>query len=231
MTTALLITCEHASNAIPTEYLHLFQQGRDPVLNTHRAFDIGTKALFDELVKTLPCTHLCAKWSRLIVDLNRSLKNPQCLSEFTQQLETQEQKSLLQQYYVPYRNQVTQYVHELIAKHGRLIHLSIHSFTPNLAGKIRQGDIGLLYDPQRAEEKSLCLHWQNLLKQKAPHYRVRRNYPYQGVSDSIMRPFRREYSSKKYIGIELESNQAILQGDQSRFHTRILVQTLASRIG
>ena len=146
-------------------------------------------------------------------------------------LRLQEQKGLLQQYYVPYRNQVTQYVHELIAKHGRLIHLSIHSFTPNLAGKIRQGDIGLLYDPQRAEEKSLCLHWQNLLKQKAPHYRVRRNYPYQGVSDSIMRPFRREYSSKKYIGIELESNQAILQGDQSRFHTRILVQTLASRIG
>ena len=33
-----------------------------------------------------------------------------------------------------------------------MIHLSSHSFTPELDGKVRKADIGLIYDPARQRE-------------------------------------------------------------------------------
>ncbi len=56
---------------------------------------------------------------------------------------------LLVLHYQPYRDRVEALVAKAIAAGRRVVHISSHSFTPVLDGRVRNADIGLLYDPAR----------------------------------------------------------------------------------
>jgi predicted N-formylglutamate amidohydrolase len=114
---------------------------------------------------------------------------------------------ILKHYYQPYRAQADRLVRQAIADHSRVIHLSSHSFTPVLDGKVRDADIGLLYDPARPGEADLCERWKAALKACAPDLSVRRNYPYEGKADGLTAWFRQRLPPGAYVGIELEINQ------------------------
>jgi predicted N-formylglutamate amidohydrolase len=88
-----------------------------------------------------------------------------------------------------------------------VVHVSSHSFTPELHGKMRNADVGLLYDPARSGEVEFCELWKKSLAVCAPELKVRRNYPYAGKGDGLTRYFRTQFSRAEYIGIELEINQ------------------------
>ena len=45
---------------------------------------------------------------------------------------------------------------------------------------------------------------------------MRRNYPYRGTSDGQVVELRRRFRDGRYLGIELELNQARLRQDRSR---------------
>ena len=89
----------------------------------------------------------------------------------------------------------------------RVIHVSSHSFTPELDGKVRRADVGLLYDPGRHGEAELCARWKASLAAIAPELRVRRNYPYAGKGDGLTSYLRLRFPPGAYVGIELEVNQ------------------------
>lgn len=99
----------------------------------------------------------------------------------------------------------------------RVIHISSHSFTPELNGRARTADIGLLYDPARPQEALMCGRWKKALGNAATHFRIRRNYPYAGKDDGFMPYLRNKYQPSAYVGIELEINQAIVVGTRSRW--------------
>jgi predicted N-formylglutamate amidohydrolase len=113
----------------------------------------------------------------------------------------------LKHYYQPYRTQAECLVKQSIADDGNVIHISSHSFTPELDGKVRNADIGLLYDPARPYEVALCEKWKMALKALAPELNVRHNYPYQGKGDGLTSWFRQRLQPDTYMGIELEVNQ------------------------
>jgi predicted N-formylglutamate amidohydrolase len=111
-----------------------------------------------------------------------------------------------------------------LASGKRVIHLSSHSFTPELDGIVRAADVGLLYDPARAGEAALCREWRTYLKAREPSLRVRRNYPYTGKSDGFAAYLRRRFAADEYIGIELEINQRLLlMGGKSRRQLQALI--------
>jgi len=145
--------------------------------------------------------------SRLLVDLNRSLGHPRLHAESIRKTPADVRHRILEQYYRPYRAQAERFVTQAIAEHGRVIHLSSHSFTPELDGRVRNADVGLLYDPARTGETDLCARWQATLEVCAPDLVVRRNYPYAGKGDGLTAWFRRRLSPRAYVGIELEVNQ------------------------
>ncbi len=96
-----------------------------------------------------------------------------------------------------------------------MVHVSCHSFTPELGGKVRNADLGLLYDPARASEAAFCRRWQALLGKRMPGLAVRRNYPYQGKADSFTTELRRRFADDQYSGIEIEVNQSRLAGGRA----------------
>lgn len=145
--------------------------------------------------------------SRLVVDLNRSIGHPALYSDATRGLARAAQDRILALYYRPYRLQVETHVERAVAAGLRVVHISSHSFTPMLDGIVRDADVGLLYDPARPGERSLCRHWSAMLGRRVSPLRVRRNYPYQGRNDGLTSHLRRRFAPTRYVGIELEINQ------------------------
>jgi predicted N-formylglutamate amidohydrolase len=119
---------------------------------------------------------------------------------------------IVAEHYLPYRAQVESLIRGAIARGGRVIHVASHSFTPELNGKVRTADVGLLYDPGRAGERRTSARWKAALLDALPHLRVRRNYPYSGTDDGFMPFLRSRFRPSAYIGVEIEINQAIVVG-------------------
>mgnify|MGYP002148175047 CR=1 FL=1 len=201
----LVITCEHGGNHIPGAYRHLFQ-GQEAVLQSHRGFDPGALEMAETLAEAFGAVLMSSTVSRLLVDLNRSTHNPTLHADAVRRLPAEQRQEILTHFYQPYRAQVEQAIRQTIADCGAVVHLSSHSFTPELNGRLRKADVGLLYDPRRPGEVALCQRWKAALLAAAPNLTVRRNYPYAGKGDGLTAWLRRCLGPDVYVGIELEIN-------------------------
>jgi len=203
----LFFTVEHGDNKVPDEFAHLFT-GYDSVLASHRGYDPGAGELAVRFSTHFhaPCEQ--AKITRLLIDQNRSRNNRRALfSEFTRGLPKEEQKKIIDVCYWPYQYLVRKRIESLLSTADSVLHLAIHSFTPVLNGQVRNCDVGLMYDPSHKTERSFCRRWQEQITDIDPAVRVRRNYPYRGVNDGIVRSLRQEFSGQNYIGLQIEVNQ------------------------
>ena len=158
----------------------------------------------------MPCQLFTATSSRLLIDCNRSLHNHRCFSTITNNLLNHTKQQIIHEYYLPYRTNIQKYINHCIENKYTVLHLSIHSFTPELNKKIRQADLGFLYNPQRHNEKILAKFWKNKLKKQMPEMRIRLNYPYKGTSDGLTTFIRKNFDYTRYIGLEIEINQKII---------------------
>ena len=210
---ALLLTCEHAVNAVPERWQHLFQ-GNSEILESHRGWDLGAAELAQHLARELSAPCFMARVSRLLLDHNRSPHNRSLWSEFSRQLAASDKALLLDEFYHPFREQTGRWLAGRHDKGDRLVHLSVHSFTPILDGKVRDVDIGILYDTGRFDEACFADIWRSRLLTLLPTLKVRFNTPYRGRSDCHETTYRNTYGSSDYVGIELEINQALLAGGQ-----------------
>ena len=196
----LILTCEHASNKLPAAFKSAVPA---EVLKTHRAYDIGALAVFRKLVKfAKPEFHCEGKYSRLFVDLNRTLTNKSAFSDYLRG--NAKAKAQASAYWKEYRAAIEKFVKANAKK--EIIHLGIHSFTPILNGNVRNTDIGILYDPSRPQECAYARVIKDEIKRLYPAMKVRFNYPYKGTSDGLTSTLRKKFGPQ-YVGIEIEINQ------------------------
>lgn len=255
----LLLTCEHASNAVPAALRSCFD-GKRAVLRSHRGYDIGALAVAQQMARVLHAPLLAGGITRLLVDLNRSARHRQVHSEFAESLAAPARAALIEQWHTPFRAAAWAALQRLAAV-GPVLHVSVHSFTPVWQGEARNCDIGLLYDPQRRGEQPLACALARALRAQEelradddglraqtgvrlhkaavaaravargtrpnaralaartaalPALRVRMNYPYRGNADGHTTSLRRMLPDARYLGIEIELNQALLQRDNMR---------------
>lgn len=219
----VVLSCEHAGNEIPPPYRVHFENASE-VLASHQGWDIGAFELAMYFSNVFPL-FFYSKTSRLLIELNRSPKHPKLFSTYTKTLPANEKEIILLQHYEPYRSQVISALEELIAKNQKVLHLSVHTFTPVLDNKIRATDIGLLYDPKRQAEKQFCTLWKKSINERSKQYRVRFNYPYLGKSDGFVTYLRKKFGEKNYLGIELEVNQKFFQGEKTGQIEKLLLDS------
>lgn len=209
----LMLTCEHASNRLPAAFKKFVPVY---VQQTHRAYDIGALQVFRKLVNFAKPEFSCeGKFSRLFVDLNRAITNKSAFSDYLR--DNENAKAAATAYWKEYRENVEKFVAKNIGaskkgaknngKEGAdIVHLGIHSFTPALNGKVRNADIGILYDPKRPQERAYANVIRGEIKRLYPHMKVRFNYPYKGSSDGLTTSLRKKFGPR-YVGIEIEINQ------------------------
>ncbi len=205
----LVFTCEHYSNQIPDEFLYLFNDNIK-ILDTHRAYDFGAADIFENFIKNNESLHFNGNFSRLIIDLNRQLKSKTLFSEFTSLLPKKIKKDIIDNYYLPYRQNAFDKIVNLENGQDKIIHISVHSFTPIFNNIVRKADIGLLYDPKSKFETEFIRNWKNEINNINKNINVMFNNPYQGYQDGFTTTLRNKLGKEYYAGIELEVNQRLL---------------------
>jgi predicted N-formylglutamate amidohydrolase len=180
------------------------------LLESHRGYDPGALVMARALAGAFRAPLVTSTISRLLIDLNRSIGHPQHFSAAMRRAPAKLRAKIVEQHYRPYRVQVERLVRQSVSRGRRVIHISSHSFTPELDGKVRRADVGLLYDPGRHGEAELSARWKASLAAFAPELRVRRNYPYAGKGDGLTAHLRLRFPPGAYVGIELEVNQRIV---------------------
>ncbi len=180
---SVLLTGDHVSNLIPRALNSL---GVDPeVLEQHVAYDIGTRKLLTHLAEHLDAPAVIAGYSRLVVDLNRSLEDPSAFPEVSdgipipgnrdlsrkdranrsledpsafpevsdgipipgnRDLSRKDRAARVHSFYTPYRAAIDQALRRFRGRGITPAFISIHSFTPQMAGNKRPWHIGLLWD-------------------------------------------------------------------------------------
>jgi predicted N-formylglutamate amidohydrolase len=227
-----VISCEHASNRIPSRYELLGLPAAR--LETHIAWDQGAKEMARGCARLLGCPCHEGRYSRLLVDLNRSLHHPHLMAKESAgigirrngAISKQERDERIKRYYTPYREALLSSIRTTIRRQGRCVHFSMHSFTPSLLGRDRRADYGILFDPRRPRERALASLLAKALREQG--WLVRFNYPYRGVSDGFTSMARRLFSPREYLGIEIELNQKYLREPESvRRMARQFARTLA----
>jgi predicted N-formylglutamate amidohydrolase len=208
---AIVVTCEHGGNRVPAEWMPLFR-GRERILASHRGWDRGALGMARRLAKRLDAPLFSGTVTRLLVELNRSEDHPDLFSRWTRPLPDAAKRRILSRHYRPYRERAERRIAAALADGGRVLHLSIHTFTPVLRGERRRVDVGLLFDPARAAERAFADACARELRREAPRLRVRRNAPYRGTADGFTTSLRKHFGPN-YLGIELETNQRFFDAD------------------
>lgn len=194
-----LLTCEHYSNGIPLKYAELFIKAVD-VLESPRGYDIRVAPMFIRL-EPLFDQSFYYRYTRLLVEPNRSIHHRDLFSPFTTALSAEVKADLLSNYYLPYRNQVESFIRQYIDQ--QVIHISLHSFSSKSGNQDRTCPIGISFDSRNKAERGIAEVWKKCIRELDSKTAVRYNYPYRGNSDSFI-SYLRKIFPENYLGFELE---------------------------
>ncbi|WP_438992379.1 N-formylglutamate amidohydrolase [Lentibacter sp.] len=175
-----VIACDHASNIVPP-----FVNGGTLDLpagdmSRHIAYDVGAKGVSLALGALLNAPVICSNFSRLVIDPNRGEDDPTLLMKLydgtiipaNRHADEVEKERRLDACYRPYHTALT----DLLRPRHDAALLSLHSFTPQLAGRPkRPWHLGILH----ADDRRLCDPLLDQL-QLDPSLCVGRNEPYGG---------------------------------------------------
>lgn len=172
------------------------------------------------LARRLKAPLHATKWTRLLCDCNRDADNPDVFSPLGKQLDDASKQRILHKYHQPYRNGVESQLRQWADQGEAILHLSLHSFTPQLRGVTRPCELGIMFDSRIAGEKQLAQQLRAHLKQELkadPGFRIRFNYPYVGRSTYFQPALRRQFSAPQYLALQLEVNQKIPRQQKARW--------------
>lgn len=150
--TPVIIVCDHASNRIPRSLGDLGVDRR--YLEDHIAWDIGAGAVARRLAEHFQASAVIANYSRLVVDLNRNLKDRSVYPEISDgvlvpgnlDLDPPAQDRRRRALYDTYHAAIAALLDEHTERDRAPAFLGIHSFTPRFHGTERPWRIGVLWD-------------------------------------------------------------------------------------
>jgi predicted N-formylglutamate amidohydrolase len=209
----VIVSCEHASNAIPEE-LQLLGLTPEALLD-HHAWDPGAGPVASYLAEHLNAPLFLGKWSRVVADLNRPHDLPQVVPENSfgllvpgnQGLDERARQERIERYHRPYWNAVTGEIERRLGldPSSRVLHVSMHSFTPEYDGVVRAVSLGVMFDPDYPLENALGVPMVNRLRELGFVSEV--NQPYDGRAAALTTSCRNRFDAHRYAGIEIEMNQ------------------------
>jgi len=174
---SIVITCEHASNALPDEYSWT-ENDRTYFANDHWGYDPGSLDVALHLAKELKCVLVRSLYSRLLIDVNRSLaadtlfrtEGDAQVVDLNRDLTYDEEQKRISKYHHSYYNALR----EVSMKIDPLFIFSVHSFTGLYEGQPRSLEVGLLVSYSDELGNKVCEGY------KKRNHNVAVNEPYDG---------------------------------------------------
>lgn len=201
----IVLTCEHGGYDIPEPFKDKLDIP-DDVISSHLGWDPGAYLIASDIERSTGYPMIFSTYTRLLVDLNRSIGNKQLFSKYSNGFDRSLKQEALSNYYFPYRKRIEEFMERNIEEGSIIIHFSIHTFNTIFNDEVRDFDIGLLYDESRILENKVCYFIRKNLLKSDENLKVKYNAPYQGTDDGLTTYFRTYFSPENYLGIEIEVN-------------------------
>ena len=161
----MVLVCDHASNRIPLQLKDLGLPAQD--LATHIAWDPGAIHVARYLSRLLDAPLVASNYSRLVIDCNRCPDHESSIPGSSAGIPVPGNLGLSAREIMERRQTLFYPYHEVISRllrsrtNRETFILSIHSFTPFLAGQERPWPVGVCYETGNAPGSS----WVRLLSQ------------------------------------------------------------------
>jgi predicted N-formylglutamate amidohydrolase len=148
----VLLVCDHATNFVPRALDGLGLPSGE--LARHIAYDIGILPVTRRLAEALDAPLVRTHFSRLIVDPNRQLDDATLMPEIAdgtivtgnRGLSDGDVTNRLQTFFWPYHHEVSAQLEAMRARGRPPVLISMHSFTPEMHGRRRPWEVGILWD-------------------------------------------------------------------------------------
>ena len=146
----VILTCDHASDRIPRRLGTLGVSAADR--KRHVAWDIGAEVVARRLSELLDAPLVLCGYSRLVVDCNRPLDQPEAFVTQSEDVQVPGNRSLgaderagrADAFYWPYHDAVNRVVGARTGGERPPVLVAVHSFTPVYHGQRRPWHIGVL---------------------------------------------------------------------------------------
>lgn len=226
---SVLLVADHASNHIPKSLNNLGLAAES--LEQHIAYDIGTRKLIEHLSQHLDAPGVVAGYSRLVVDLNRSLEDPSVMPEFSDQtpipgnqnMSAAHRNQRIHDFYTPYRKTIDSMLQRFRQRDVAPAFIAIHSFTPEMAGFSRPWQVGILWD----KDPRIPLPLMQNLRAHSEGFNIGDNEPYSGKHPADYTiDHHAEASGIPHVSIEIRQDLVNTEEDAERWAT-ILHEALA----
>lgn len=176
----VLIVCDHASNRVPKALNNVGLSKAD--LEKHIAWDPGTENIGRYMSEKLDAAAFFATYSRIVVDVNRGERSPECMREVSDHVQVPGNKGLsaaqkrqrLDEIFWPYHRALTGQIKNYLKKGIVPVIVSLHSFTPEMDGFKRPWHIGVLWN----KEEEIARRVVENLRAQNPGMVVGENEPY-----------------------------------------------------
>jgi len=206
---SVLLVGDHASNAIPETLDNLGLV--ETVLEQHIAYDIGSKYMIKHLSQLLDAPAVLAGYSRLVVDLNRNLEDASVMPEVSDNtviggnsnMTPEHRDQRIDCFYTPYRTAIDDLLDGFKTREIVPAFISIHSFTPEMAGFSRPWQAGILWDKDPRIPVPLIKN----LRAHVEDFHIGDNQPYSGkeLSDFTI-DYHAEATGLPHVSIEVRQD-------------------------
>jgi predicted N-formylglutamate amidohydrolase len=146
------LCCDHAGRAIPRALGDLGVTEEE--LGRHIGWDIGALDVATRLAAMLDAPGVAAPYSRLVIDCNRRLGHVGSIPAVSdgvtvpgnQNLSDAQKAARAEAIWRPYHEALAAGLAKQRARHANAVLISVHSFTPEMAGKARPWQIGVVWN-------------------------------------------------------------------------------------
>lgn len=163
-TSPFFLTADHYGRILPHALGDLGVAENE--LTRHIAWDIGIAGVAERLAKTLDAHLVAQRYSRLVIDCNRSpgvASSIPVISEATaiprnEGISASERAARRREIFEPYHRRIDAAINRRLHDRRPTVLVSLHSFTPVYAGVARPWHIGALYNRDTVLPQLLLKH-------------------------------------------------------------------------
>jgi predicted N-formylglutamate amidohydrolase len=204
-----LLLGDHAGNNVPQVLRRLGLPAAE--LHRHIAWDLGVAQLGAQLASRLDAPFIEQRYSRLVIDCNRAPTSAGSIAELSDGTAIPgnhglDQKGRVLRYdevFAPYHRAITAALAEREAGGRPTVLVSLHSFTPSMAGVSRPWQVGVLYGGGDARFARAML----AALQAEPDLVVGDNEPYRMDDTDYTVPAHAFAAGRPYVELEVRQDE------------------------
>ncbi|MGD0864866.1 MAG: DUF1244 domain-containing protein [Rhizomicrobium sp.] len=218
---AVMFFCDHAANAIPGAYGSLGLSSES--LRTHIAYDIGARFVADELAAAYRAPCVLARWSRILIDLNRGADDPTLIMKLSdgrivpgnRDVDARETQIRIDRFHAPYHAAIAGEIARAREQGIVPTLISMHSFTPVWKSAKRPWEVGVLWDRDDRLAKPL------MAALARGGFVVGDNEPYSGELEGDSLFVHGTMNGLPHVLIEIRQDLIATENDARRFAARL----------